>query len=97
LRQVPAAVSFISAEPLLGPVDELNLEGLHWVITGGESGIGHRRGDPAWVRDVRDRCVAYFHQQWGGRTPKSGGRIIDGRMWDEFPELSKPAEQALLL
>jgi protein gp37 len=67
LRQVPTAVRFISAEPLLGPVDELNLEGLHWVITGGESGTGHRRCDPAWVRDVRDRCVAagvaYFHKQ----------------------------------
>ena len=91
LRRVPAAVRFISAEPLLGPVDELNLEGLHWVITGGESGAGHRRCDPAWVRDVRDRCVAegvaYFHKQWGGRTPKAGGRMLDGRTWDELPAI----------
>jgi protein gp37 len=101
LRQVPAAVRFISAEPLLGPVDELNLDGLHWVITGGESGIGHRRCDPDWVRAVRDRCaavgVAYFHKQWGGRTPKAGGRTLDGRTWDELPAQSKPQEQTLSL
>src|SRR5215208_5273757 len=89
LRRVPAAVRFISAEPLLGPVDQLNLEGLHWVITGGESGAGFRPCSPTWVRGVRDRCnevgVAYFHKQWGGRTPKAGGRMLDGRTWDEFP------------
>jgi len=101
LRRVPAAVRFISAEPLLGPVDELNLEGLHWVITGGESWIGHRRCNPDWVRDVRDRCVAdgiaYFHKQWGGRTPKAGGRMLDGRTWDELPRIAKAQEQTLLL
>jgi protein gp37 len=101
LRQVPAAVRFISAEPLLGPVDQLSLDGLHWVITGGESGAGHRQCDPAWVRDVRDRCVgegvAYFHKQWGGRPPKAGGRILDGRTWDEQPVLSKPEAQSLPL
>jgi protein gp37 len=101
LRQVPAAIRFISAEPLLGPVDALNLDDLHWVITGGESGAGHRRCDPAWVRDVRDRCVAegvaYFHKQWGGRTPKAGGRILDGRTWDELPAQSKPQEHTLSL
>jgi protein gp37 len=89
LRRVPAAVRFISAEPLLGPVDQLNLDGIHWVITGGESGVGFRPCSPTWVRGVRDRCiesgVAYFHKQWGGRTPKSGGRLLDGRTWDEFP------------
>jgi protein gp37 len=101
LRQVPAAVRFISAEPLLGPLDALNLDGLHWVITGGESGAGHRQCDPAWVRDVRDRCVAegvaYFHKQWGGRTPKAGGRMLDGRTWDELPAQSTPQEQPLSL
>lgn len=90
LRRIPAAVRFISAEPLIGPVDKLNLEDLHWVITGGESGYGHRPCDPDWVRDVRDRCttagVAYFHKQWGGRTPKAGGRMLDGRTWDEQPQ-----------
>lgn len=90
LRKVPTAVRFISAEPLLGPVDQLNLEGIHWLITGGESGAGFRPCDPEWVRDARDRClarnVAYFHKQWGGRTPKAGGRLLDGRTWDEFPD-----------
>lgn len=66
LREVPAAVRFISAEPLLGPVDEPNLEGLHWVITGGESGIGKRQCNPAWVCDVWDRClpvgIAHIHK-----------------------------------
>jgi protein gp37 len=101
LRRVPAAVRFISAEPLLGPLDELNLEGLHWVITGGESGSGHRRCNPDWVRDVRDRCVAdgiaYFHKQWGGRTPKAGGRMLDGRTWDELPRIANAQEQTLPL
>lgn len=89
LRGVPAAVRFISAEPLLGDLGLLNLEDIHWVITGGESGARARRCEEAWVRDVRDQCVAhrvaYFHKQWGGRTPKSGGRRLDGRTWDEMP------------
>ncbi|MDQ2730749.1 MAG: phage Gp37/Gp68 family protein [Armatimonadota bacterium] len=94
LRQVPAAVRFISAEPLLGPLDELDLTGLHWVITGGESGPGCRPCDPQWVRDLRDRCVeggvAFFHKQWGGRTPKANGRVLDGRTWDEMPVHGSP-------
>jgi protein gp37 len=89
LRGVPAAVRFLSAEPLLGPLDELDLAGIDWVITGGESGPGARSCDPAWVRGVRDLCtdagVAFFHKQWGGRTPKTGGRVIDGRTWDDMP------------
>lgn len=89
LKRVPAAVRFVSAEPLLGPVDELSLDELDWVITGGESGTKFRVCEPDWVRDVRDRCqaahVAYFHKQWGGRTPKAGGRTLDGRTWDELP------------
>jgi protein gp37 len=89
LRQVPARVRFISAEPLLGPLERLDLSGIHWLITGGESGHGHRTCDPAWVRDLRDRCVssgvAFFHKQWGGRTPKSGGRVLDGCTWDQMP------------
>jgi protein gp37 len=95
LRQVPSHIRFISAEPLLGPLDELNLDGVHWLITGGESGYGHRWCNPEWVRDLRDRCqangIAFFHKQWGGRTPKSGGRLLDGRTWDELPEI--PAEK----
>jgi protein gp37 len=89
LRRVPAAVRFVSAEPLLGALPSLELDHLHWLITGGESGPHHRPCDPDWVRDLRDRCqgsdVAFFHKQWGGRTPKSGGRLLDGRMWDEIP------------
>ncbi len=89
LRQVPASVRFISAEPLLGEVSQLDLEGIDWLITGGESGHGHRNCDPDWVRDARDRCiisgVAFFHKQWGGRSPKAGGRVLDGRTWDDFP------------
>jgi protein gp37 len=100
LRRVPAAVRFISAEPLIGPVDQLNLEGIHWLITGGESGPGFRPCDPEWVRNARDRClahdVAYFHKQWGGRTPKAGGRLLDGRTWDEFPSSEGDSECKLL-
>ncbi|MGH7617458.1 MAG: DUF5131 family protein [Gemmatimonadaceae bacterium] len=90
LRQIDqAAVRFISAEPLLGPLDALDLAGIDWVIGGGESGIGHRPCDPAWARSLRDRCVdqriAFFWKQWGGRTPKSGGRLLDGQEWSQYP------------
>jgi protein gp37 len=89
LRDTPAAIRFISAEPLLGPLDKLDLTGIDWLIVGGESGPRHRANDPAWVRDLRDRAVdegvAFFFKQWGGRTPKAGGRILDGRTWDELP------------
>ena len=90
LRKVPVSTRFISAEPLLGPLDTLCLNDIHWLISGGESGPGHRYCDPSWVRTLRDRCqhdgVAFFHKQWGGRTPKIGGRLLDGRTWDEFPQ-----------
>lgn len=70
LRKVPAAVRFVSAEPLLGSIEALELNGIDWLITGGESGIGYRTCNPQWVRDARDRCeatgVAFFHKQWGG-------------------------------
>jgi protein gp37 len=89
LREVPAAVRFISAEPLLGPLDSLNLDGIHWLIGGGESGIGHRRCEEAWATGLRDLCIRegvhFFWKQWGGRTPKSGGRLLDGREWNEYP------------
>lgn len=90
LREVPATVRFLSCEPLLGPLPSLNLEGIHWVITGGESGPAARPCDPDWVRGIRDLCiardVAYFHKQWGGRSPKAGGRELDGEEWSQFPE-----------
>lgn len=89
LRHVPAAVRFVSLEPLLGPLPDLELDGIHWVIVGGESGPGARPMEPEWVRRIRDRTVAagvpFFFKQWGGRTPKSGGRELDGRTWDQFP------------
>jgi protein gp37 len=133
LRETPAAVRFISAEPLLGSLVNncaiclghgspcsycdgkpgLRLDGIDWLIVGGESGLGHRRVDPQWVRDLRDAChvddregcycagpdahtdhchgqcqTAFFFKQWGGHTPKAGGRELDGRTWDEFPVLT---------
>lgn len=95
LRKVPAFIRFISAEPLLGPLDGLSLKDIHWLISGGESGPGHRYCDPQWVRNLRDLCrdegVAFFHKQWGGRTPKAGGRLLDGRTWDEFPKMPEMA------
>jgi protein gp37 len=89
LRAAPAAVRFISAEPLLGPLPSLNLDSIDWLIVGGESGEGHRPIEAEWVRDLRDACldagVAFFFKQWGGIRPKSGGRELDGRTWDEMP------------
>jgi protein gp37 len=89
LREVDAEVRFISAEPLLGPLDGLDLSGIHWLIAGGESGPKHRPMRIEWARELRDRCldeeVAFFFKQWGGHRPKSGGRLLDGRTWDEMP------------
>jgi protein gp37 len=89
LREVPAAVRFISAEPLLGPLEGLNLDAIDWLIAGGESGPGARPVRPEWIRELRDRCrsedVAFFFKQWGGRTPKAGGRMLDGVEHDELP------------
>ena len=89
LRQVPAATRFVSAEPLLGSLACLDLTGMHWLIAGGESGANHRPLDPTWVRELRDSCreqgVAFFFKQWGGRTPKSNGRELDGQLWNEMP------------
>lgn len=89
LRAVPAAVRFLSCEPLIGPLPGLDLEGIDWVITGGESGHGARPLEADWVREIRDKCsaaaVPFFHKQWGGRTPKAGGRELDGIVWSEMP------------
>ena len=89
LREVGAAVRFLSCEPLLGPLDELPLTGVDWVIVGGESGRQARPIDPAWVRSIRDQCtdaeVAFFFKQWGGRTPKAGGRLLDGKTHSAMP------------
>jgi protein gp37 len=94
LRRVPAAVRFLSCEPLLGPLSGIDLEGIAWVIAGGESGRHHRPVDPAWVVQLRDLCaiteVPFFFKQWGGRTPKSGGRALEGRIWDGMPTPTRP-------
>jgi protein gp37 len=95
LRTVPAAVRFISAEPLLTPLTGLALESIDWLIAGGESGHRRRPIDIDWVRDLRDRClrqgVAFFFKQWGGRTPKAGGRLLDGVEWNEMPRMPQHA------
>jgi protein gp37 len=89
LRRVPAAVRFLSCEPLIGPLDGIKLDGISWVIAGGESGPNYRPMNVNWARGIRDACtaaeVAFFFKQWGGRTPKAFGRELDGELWDEMP------------
>jgi protein gp37 len=89
LREVPAAVRFLSLEPLLGPLGVPDLAGIGWVIVGGESGVNARPMNVDWVREIHESCtqagVPFFFKQWGGRTPKSGGRELDGRTWDQLP------------
>lgn len=89
LRHTAAPVKFLSLEPLLGPLEDLDLRGIHWVIAGGESGPGARPMEPDWVRSIRDQCleweIAFHFKQWGGVVKKKTGRTLDGRTWDEFP------------
>jgi protein gp37 len=100
LQTVPSTVRFLSIEPLLGPIPRLPLEKIHWVIVGGESGPRHRWVDAAWVREIRDQCLAadvpFFFKQWGGRTSKSGGRSLDGRIWSQMPTIRGELQPALL-
>lgn len=87
---LPARIRFLSCEPLLGPIS-LDLRGIHWVIAGGESGPGRRVMEAAWVEAIRDQCVRvgvpFFFKQWGGRTPKAGGRELGGREWSQLPDI----------
>lgn len=89
LRRSGASIKFLSLEPLLGPLPDLDLTGIHWVIVGGESGPGARPMDPQWVVDIRDQCrdadVPFFFKQWGGVNKKKTGRLLEGRTWDEVP------------
>jgi protein gp37 len=89
LQRSNASTRFLSIEPLIGPVGKLALRGIDWVIVGGESGPGARPMDPSWVIDIRNQCVKadvrFFFKQWGGRTPKAGGRLLEGKEWNEFP------------
>jgi protein gp37 len=91
LRKTNAHVKFLSLEPLLGPLHKLNLRGIDWAIVGGESGPGARAVDPSWVVDIRDQCcradVAFFFKQWGGVQKKKTGRELEGRTWEEMPQL----------
>ncbi len=89
LAQTRAGVRFVSFEPLLEDLSQLDLENIHWAIVGGESGPKARPVDPNWVRSIREQCalqdVAFFFKQWGGRTSKAGGNQLDGRQWQQYP------------
>jgi protein gp37 len=89
LQKANASVRFLSLEPLIAPLGKLNLKSIDWVIVGGESGPRARPMDARWAIDIRNQCrkakVAFFFKQWGGRSPKSGGRLLEGREWNEFP------------
>ena len=89
LRAVRARTRFLSLEPLLGPLADLDLAGIDWVIVGGESGPGARPMDPEWVADLRDQClgaeVPFFFKQWGGKNKKATGRVLEGREWNQMP------------
>lgn len=91
LRRTKAHIKFLSIEPLIGPIGKINMRGIDWVIAGGESGPRARPMDAEWVRDVRDQCVragvSFFFKQWGGVQKKRHGRELEGRTWDEMPEL----------
>lgn len=93
LRSAPAGLRFLSIEPLLGPLGNLQLSGIDWVIVGGESGPNARAMHPDWVREIRRQCehqnVAFFFKQWGGLRPKSGGHTLDGHEWNGFPNGSQ--------
>jgi protein gp37 len=93
LQETNATVRFLSVEPMIGPIGRVNLQGIHWVIAGGESGPRARHMEEEWVCELRNQCrasgVAFFFKQWGGKTPKSGGRKLQGQEWNEFPKLGR--------
>jgi protein gp37 len=93
LRETGAAVKFLSLEPLLGPLDNLNLSGIDWVIAGGESGPNARPMDLSWAREIRDQCleskIPFLFKQVGGRDSKKGGRILDGVEWNQMPPVKR--------
>lgn len=91
LRSTSARVKFLSCEPLIGPLMNMNLDQIDWVIVGGESGRNPRRMNPEWVLDIQDQCnksqVAFFFKQWGGTSKKKSGRLLNGRTYDEMPTI----------
>lgn len=92
LRKVPSSIRFLSFEPLLGPLPNLNLSGINWVIVGGESGPSSRPMKEEWIQDIRKQCkrnnIPFFFKQWGGRNKKKAGRILNGRLYSEMPPIS---------
>lgn len=90
LQRVPAAIRFLSCEPLIGPLPRIPLKGIHWVIVGGESGPGARPMHESWVHQIRRQCerrdVPFFFKQWGGTNKKAAGRELEGRTWDDLPQ-----------
>lgn len=90
LRNTAASIKFLSFEPLLGPLKDIDLTDIDWVIVGGESGPGARPMDASWVLDIRDQCrkadIPFFFKQWGGTNKKKAGRLLENRIWDETPE-----------
>jgi protein gp37 len=101
LRSVPAAVRFVSFEPLLENLGVIDLKGIDWAIVGGESGPRARRIEASWVMDIRDQCVAagvpFFFKQWGGTNKKKAGRLLEGRPWDELPRVGAPKRTRLII
>ena len=96
LRLIPAQTRFLSLEPLIGPIHQLDLNQIHWVIAGGESGPKSRSIDIEWVREIRDQCIAqntpFFFKQWGGTNKKRTGRLLDDTIWNEFPSIRNLAD-----
>jgi protein gp37 len=101
LQKSNASVRFLSVEPFIAPVGRLCLDGIDWVIVGGESGPRARPMKPEWVIDIRNQCVAtrvaFFFKQWGGSSPKTGGRLLDGKEWNQFPAKHRSASKQLEL
>lgn len=99
LRQSGARLKFLSIEPLLGPIPNLKLDNIDWVIVGGESGPGARPMDPAWVTDIRDQClrarVPFFFKQWGGPRKKKAGRVLEGKIWDQMPAVAPKTSESV--
>jgi protein gp37 len=93
LQNVPAAIRFLSMEPLLSSISLFPTEGIDWVVVGGESGVKSRPVNEEWVRDIRDYCVKhkvpYFFKQWGGVRKKAAGRLLDGKVWDQLPRAKR--------
>jgi len=100
LRKVNAAVKFLSLEPLLGPLPDLKLDGINWVIIGGESGPGARPMKKEWVLDIKRKCenkkIPFFFKQWGGVNKKRNGRLLEGKIWGSYPITKLTSKQKLL-